>query len=142
MTDETRMNTERLLNSLFHQDPMASATFAETVRRKSPLDPEKMLMLAVLEDAVFCIQKNLRSTSRKGQRLMQETEDWIGEEDDEWLFSFNNICEVLGLDARYLRQGLLRWKKTLLREPRPLEPTRQQKRLRRSHKGIKLSNAA
>ena len=27
----------------------------------------------------------------------------------DWVFSFENICETLGLDVGYVRQGLLRW---------------------------------
>ncbi len=41
-------------------------------------------------------------------------------ENDEWLFSFENICEVLGFNLVYIRQRLLRWKKMKLEErPRP-----------------------
>jgi hypothetical protein len=54
------------------------------------LEPEKALMLAVLEDAITCIQK--------GKRWFRETVDWIVTDDDDWLFSFNNICETLCLD--------------------------------------------
>jgi hypothetical protein len=28
---------------------------------------------------------------------------------DEWVFSFTNVCETLGLDPGYLRRGLNRW---------------------------------
>ena len=29
---------------------------------------------------------------------------------DDWLFSFENLCEVLGLDPDFVRSGLARWK--------------------------------
>lgn len=141
MRNETPMNTEHILNSLFHQDPAIPAIYAETLRGRSALEPEKMLMLAVLEDAVYCMQKNLRATSRKGQRLMRETEDWLHEEDSDWLFSFNNVCDALGLDAPYLRQGLTRWKQSLLRQSAAGEP-RRPKRTRKSYKGVKVGIAA
>jgi len=31
------------------------------------------------------------------------------------LFSFDNVCEILGLDPEYMRAGLLRWKDAALR---------------------------
>ena len=34
--------------------------------------------------------------------------------DQTWLFSFQNICDVLGLDADYLRRGLRVWKERAL----------------------------
>ena len=36
------------------------------------------------------------------------------EEGSDWLFSFENICEVLGFDPQYVRQGLVRWKRKKL----------------------------
>jgi hypothetical protein len=32
------------------------------------------------------------------------------EDDGDWLFSFANICDILGLSPAYIRAGLLRWK--------------------------------
>jgi hypothetical protein len=31
-----------------------------------------------------------------------------------WVFSFENICEALGFNPAYVRQGLLRWMKNKL----------------------------
>jgi hypothetical protein len=136
------MNTEHILGSLFHQDPTTPAIYAGTFGGKSALEPEKMLMLAVLEDAVYCMHKHLRATSRKGQRLMRETEDWLHEEDGEWLFSFTSICDALGLDANYVRQGLMRWKQNLLRQSAAAGPAQRPKRPRKSYKGVKVGMAA
>ena len=65
-------------------------------------------MLAVLQDAVECFQKYVRAQDGKGKTRFREVEDWIMEEDSNEVFSFENICEVLGIDPRYLRRGLLR----------------------------------
>lgn len=71
-------------------------------------------MLAVLEDAIFCFQKYLFARDISGNKLFREAQDWILEEDQEGPFSFENICEVLGIGPNYLRQGLLRWKQKQL----------------------------
>ena len=75
-----------------------------------PLEPEKKLLLAVLEDAISCFQKYVFTREGKGRVLFQDAEQWILQKDSDWLFSFTNVCEMLGFDADYLRGGLIRWK--------------------------------
>jgi hypothetical protein len=93
---------------LFQPDPLLTNQFFATCRRKAYLEPEKLLMLAVLEDAVACVDKYAGASSGKRKRWFRETVEWIRTEDDEWLFSFNSLCEALGLDAGYLRCALIR----------------------------------
>jgi len=92
----------------FQPDSLLSAQYFETLRRKNFLEPEKRLMLAILEDAVDCFQNNLLRPSLKSRRLFQEAEKWIVEVDGDWIFSFENVCEALGLNPAYVRQGMLR----------------------------------
>lgn len=119
MSYETGLNIEERVASLFQPDTLLPAQYLETYRRKAPLEPEKRLMLAVLEDAVACFQKYLFARDGKGRTMFRDAEDWILEEGSDWLFSFESVCELLGLDPRYVRQGLLRWKQTKLAE-RPM----------------------
>jgi len=81
-----------------------------TFRRKLHLEPEKKLMLAVLEDAIACFQKYAFTRDRKAKVLFQEAEDWVQDTNSDWPFSFANVCETLGFDPDYLRQGLGQWK--------------------------------
>jgi hypothetical protein len=87
------------------------------------LSPEQMLMLAVLEDAIRCIQKYPRTPRSSACR---EAIDWVLAQEDDALFSFANICAVLGLDADYMREGLLTWKgkQAVKRRRHPAEPIR------------------
>ena len=36
--------------------------------------------------------------------------DWIESGEREWPFSYENICEVLGLNPEYIRRGLSKWR--------------------------------
>jgi hypothetical protein len=74
------------------------------------LEPEEKLMLAVLQDAIACFQKYAFARERKGKMLFQETEFWVQNTNSDWPFSFANVCETLGFDPDYLRQGLAEWK--------------------------------
>jgi hypothetical protein len=100
--------------SLFQPDILIPGQFMATTKSKTHRDPEQRLMLAVLEDAVWCFQNGLRSKDKKKQELSQEAEQWLTQEDSSWLFSFNEICDLLGFEAEYLRKRLLRWKKDAL----------------------------
>lgn len=116
MTYETGLSVEEKVSSLFQPDTLLPAQYLETFRRKTPLEPEKRLILAVLEDAIACFQKYLFARDGRGKGLFWEAEEWIVEEGSDWLFSFDNICEVLGFNPQYMRQGLLRWKQRKLAE--------------------------
>ena len=100
--------------AIFQPDILISAQFLATYERKFHLDPERTLLLAILQDAVICFQEFLFATGKKKQTLFVDAEEWILADDKSYLYSFENICELLGFDAGYLRQGLRRWKETAL----------------------------
>jgi hypothetical protein len=92
----------------------APAGYLETLRRGT-LDPEESLLLAVLEDAVACFQKYSAARDSKGKAMFREAEQWIMKANDAWIFSFDNVCELLRLNPEYVREGLRRWQKKLVR---------------------------
>jgi len=77
-----------------------------TFRRSEHLEPEKALLMAILEDAIHCYRKYRAARDRAGRERFREAEQWIMEEGDDRLFSFHNVCELLGLDPQYIRRGV------------------------------------
>lgn len=120
MMDETAAVLEERLSSLFQPDTLLPAQYFENFRTKNHLEAEKKLMLAVLEDAVLCFQNYLFARDSRGKRIFHEAEEWILETDSDWIFSFESICEVLGLNPQYVRHGLLRWKE--MKSPKHRNP--------------------
>ena len=112
-------NTEEKTFSLFQPDILLPTQYFATTKRKDYLEPEKKLMLAVLEDAIWCFQHCLLTRDKRKKSLFSDAEEWIVEENTDWLFSFQNICEVLGLNPQYVREGLMRWKERELGATRP-----------------------
>jgi hypothetical protein len=110
MSYETGLSMEERVTSLFQPDTLLPEQYLDTFRRKLHLEPEKKLMLAVLEDAIACFQKYVLARDGKGKLLFQETEEWVLDGNGDWLFSFANVCDTLGFDPEYLRRGLLDWK--------------------------------
>jgi hypothetical protein len=100
--------------ALFQADILIRDQFVATYKRRFHLEPEKTLMLAVLQDAVICFQDNLAATDKRKRQLFLEAQEWIMEENTNYLYSFENICDLLGFSASYLRRGLMSWKETLL----------------------------
>lgn len=106
-------------------DLIVPSQFFDRIKAERSSQPEKRLMLAVMEDAISTFQKSAPGITRRQRRLLKETEDWIGSADSNWPFSFENICAALDIEAEYLRGGISRWKKVLqAREAQPTAPTR------------------
>jgi len=100
---------ERLPN-LFEPDTLLPIQYFEAMRKKHLLEGEKRLILSVLEDAVECFMKCIDAATNKGQRLFREADEWIAHEDKRWVFSFDNVCDMLDINADYMRVGLSKWK--------------------------------
>ena len=114
---EGKMEKETLdekLPGLFEPDTLLPIQYFEAMRRKHLLEGEKRLILSVLEDAVECFMKCIDSTTNKGQRLFRDAEEWINLEDKRWVFSFDNVCEMLDVNPDYMRAGLRKWKERKL----------------------------
>ena len=96
--------------SLFEPDVLASARYYGRVLRAHRPEAEKMLMFAVLEDAITCFQKGASASRGGSQARYREAQDWLLNDNSDWPFSFEKICEALDLDPSYIRAGLLRWR--------------------------------
>jgi hypothetical protein len=97
------------INSLFQPDALLDDLYQEAFRRGAAREPEKDLMLAILEDAIKSFQENCAAVAGKKRALFEETRDWFFADDATWVFSFVSVCGALGFDADYLRKGLSRF---------------------------------
>ena len=83
------------------------------------LEGEKRLMIAVLKDAVECLEKYRESRSGAGQCQYLSAIEWVEDTDTDWLFSFTNICDLLGFDPEYMREVLLKRESRYTKPERP-----------------------
>ncbi|HZR84789.1 MAG TPA: hypothetical protein VFD92_27085 [Candidatus Binatia bacterium] len=95
---------------LFEPDVLLPGQFFSFFRKEAGFDRERRLMLAVLEDAIDCYQKYAHTNDLRGRQLFAESVDWIMSPDKRWLFSFENICQIVDMNPDYIRQGLKRWR--------------------------------
>jgi hypothetical protein len=102
--------------TVVRSDALPSAQYFDEPQART-LEPEKTLMLAVLEDAVRCFQENHAAQCGNRKRIFQNAHAWLFKPSSDWIFSFENVCAVLGFDPQYIRRGLRGWKeKELLKE--------------------------
>jgi len=95
---------------LFEPDVLLPGQFFSFFRKEAGFDRERRLMLAVLEDAIDCFQKYAHTNDLRGRQLFLESYEWIMSPDKRWLFSFENICQIVDMNPDYIRQGLSRWR--------------------------------
>jgi len=102
------------LPGLFEPDTLLPIQYFEAMRKKHLLEGEKRLILSVLEDAIECFMKCIDASTSKGQRLFRDADEWIAHEDKRWVFSFDNVCDMLDINPEYMRMGLRKWKEKRL----------------------------
>lgn len=98
------------LTNLLQPDSLLPAQYFAALRRRLEHEPERCLVVALLQDAVECFQKHLFARDRKKRQLFRDAEEWISSTDRTWPFSFENVCEQLELNPEYIRKGLFAWK--------------------------------
>lgn len=106
------------VTKIFEPDALMPEQFFATLGRDAGGGNERGLMLAILRDAVECYQKYALARDPRGQELHREAAEWIFSHDREWPFSFENICDVLGVSSGYIRAGLLPMKQVAQRRAR------------------------
>jgi RNA polymerase sigma factor (sigma-70 family) len=122
----TNMGTAGLETAVAYQPPADVASFEAMAERETPagaLEPwallasqwsgghaagasgERRLMAAVLADAMRTYLKHAHSRFAGGRRLFRETAEWFASRGAGGC-SFENVCDVLGIDAERLRDRL------------------------------------
>jgi hypothetical protein len=106
------------LARIIEPDTFLPSQFYGTGGLSRQLDGEKRLMIAILKDAVECLDKYRSQRSAPARSQYQNALEWVQDKNTEWLFSFTNICDLLGFDPDYMREVLLK------REGKYTKPTR------------------
>ncbi len=69
-------------------------------------ESERALMRAVLVDAIRCLAGEVSPLTER-VRLASQARTWVRSQDEEWPFSFENVCAALDLQTARLRTLLL-----------------------------------
>jgi hypothetical protein len=73
----------------------------------SPPDgPERRLIVAMLADALRCVQQYRAVPDTDKRTLYNDARRWICSRDRSWCFSFENVCLMLDLDPDSMRNAV------------------------------------
>ena len=80
--------------------------------------PERALMSALLFDGIQAYMSYAECNCKAQRSRFREAFNWVHCCGNEYVFSFESVCEGLGIDANFIRYGLLnafnskrQWKK-------------------------------
>jgi hypothetical protein len=103
MTMEANLQLAEVPSSLTQLDIILPSQHFGPRRKQAP---EQRLMIAVLHDALDCLEKYRSATGSHGRRLFHEAKQWFLADETAWPYSFECICGVLDLDSSAVRQRL------------------------------------
>ncbi len=123
-----------LLSFLFVQSEQFFADRKSALQRTG----EYRLLVAVLQDALECWFRYRNARRARERRLFQEISAWFSASNRDWLFTFECICDHLGIDPDYIRRGLRQWQMadSTLPSPRFQMTPVVTKQARRRHNGL------
>jgi hypothetical protein len=99
-----------VIGKLFSGDAIAPSQFRDSRKGQDNAAPLRGLMLAVLEDALDCMRRGASNPASAALRkAAREAAEWVNDTTDEHLFSFNCVCETLGIHPGALRESLSVW---------------------------------
>jgi len=70
--------------------------------------PEKLLLLAVLQESIATFVRYRGASTRRERRQFTAAEEWLTSEARSGPFDFENVCAALDFEPSYLRARLLR----------------------------------
>src|ERR1700733_12825170 len=98
-------------DQIFAHHVILPSQFYERRGRDDVSTPVRRLMLAVLTDALDCLSG--RAIDARGSAKRQEAcraAEWVALDSNRDLFSFNSVCDTLGIDPDALREALKSWR--------------------------------
>jgi hypothetical protein len=112
--DDAVMRIESTIDTAgdeFRADAVMPAQFYPARRGSASVEPIMRLMGGVLADAVRTFQRNFEAKSPVKRQEFKEARFWIFHDKTDGPFSFQDVCDALGIDARRLRALILTWEK-------------------------------
>jgi hypothetical protein len=96
---------------VFRADAVMPAQFYSARRGSASVEPIMRLMAGILIDAVRCFQRNFEAHHPSRRQELREAYLWIFDDMGNGPFSFDEVCNTLGIDPRRLRDWIIRWEK-------------------------------
>lgn len=99
---DVRIDMARLMDTTEIYGVLPSQQFGARGKK----EPEQRLMMAVLRDALQCLEKHRFATNDRDRRIFRKAQRWFLINEAKWPYSFQCICDVLDLDSNAVRRHL------------------------------------
>ena len=76
------------------------------IREQVPDSAALRLMAAVLQDAIQSYTRNVHARSARRRMEFLEVRSWFNAKNQPGVFGFENLCDMLGINADWLRRSL------------------------------------
>jgi hypothetical protein len=91
-------------------------------------------MAAILSDGIEAFIAEAVLPTRNARSKNPDPADWVNTKDESYIFSFDSVCNCLGINADYLRLGLARYIKTIRDREKQSAGIQAWKKIRRPRK--------
>lgn len=92
-------------------DLMTPAQYFAGIKESRLWTAEKRLLLAILEQATDDYVLHTNATSVRNRRYHRNAERWLFEDvRDRFMFSFQDVCDILGINSEWYRGGVRKLK--------------------------------
>lgn len=112
----TAADSSEVVSNLFEPDFILPSQLLEPDERGLS-GGERRLMAAILSDGIeaYIAQSTSHAAIVRplNAKIRGDAEEWVETVDESYVFSFDNVCESLGIDPHYLRLGLSRYVQTV-----------------------------
>jgi hypothetical protein len=89
----------RFFTTVFEEVAEGSAGYAS--------GPERALLSALLFDGIQSFISYATATTEATKATHREAYNWVMKGSEDYVFSFHNVCEALGIKPEWLRIGLI-----------------------------------
>jgi len=103
---EVGTRLEELLPANFEGGILLPEQYYDLNGRSANNDGEYRLAFAVLADAVSCYLKYRGRSGRKTRMLFEEVRYWMNSPSRQGIYSYLNLCDILGIDGKQLLRAL------------------------------------
>lgn len=95
----------------FHDESIRPDQHYSASRSGGLAEGERRLMIAILEDAMLCARNVIKQGGTGGDPDLEMAMAWFEDEDTDYIFSFESICEFLEIRSEDIRAQLerMRW---------------------------------
>lgn len=108
---EGSLSHQEQAQRLFGQpDVLVVHEFLYVYQNRPALTAERRLIAAVLRDAIDCYLRFYNAKKGREKKIFAEVREWFFSGEEDGVFSFANVCEILKLDPGYIQRGLLGYK--------------------------------